>query len=248
MDAGSGREYTSPEHRRRLATSGAGAMASSPVMASAARTATAATVTAALALTAVCWVIAIRLMNGMDMGTATQLGSFAFFITVWVVMMAAMMLPGAAPAAASHAHGGRLWAVPLFAGSYMAVWALAGAVVYLLDRPHGTVAAGAVVIAAGLYELTPLKKHFRRRCRERTGSGLRFGVCCAGSSAGLMAMLAALGVMSLPWMAAVAVLVTAQKLLPPRIVLDLPLALTIAGLGILVIVAPSAVPGLMPPM
>jgi predicted metal-binding membrane protein len=163
-------------------------------------------------------------------------------------MMAAMMLPGAALAVARHAHTGRVLAVPLFAGSYLAVWALAGAAVYLLDRPHGTIAAGAVVIAAGVYELTPLKKHFRRRCRERTGSGIRFGLCCAGSSTGLMAMLVALGVMSIPWMAAVAVLVTAQKLLPPKAGLDLPLALAIAGLGILIIAAPSAVPGLMPPM
>ena len=43
---------------------------------------------------------AVWQMNGMDMGTATQLGSFGFFIAVWVAMMAAMMLPGAAPAVA----------------------------------------------------------------------------------------------------------------------------------------------------
>jgi predicted metal-binding membrane protein len=219
-----------------------------PVTASAARATAAATVTVALALTAACWVISIRLMNGMDMGTATQLGSFAFFIAAWVVMMAAMMLPGAAPAVARSARTGQLRAVPLFAGSYLAVWALAGAVVYLLDRPHGPAAAGAVVFATGLYELTPLKKHFRRRCRESTGSGVRFGLCCAGSSIGLMAMLAALGVMSIAWMAVVAVLVTAQKLLPPKTAVDLPLALAITGLGILIMVAPGAVPGLMPPM
>ena len=61
--------------------------------------ATAATaLTATLGLAAACWVIAVWQMSGMAMGVATQLGSFAFFITVWVAMMAAMMLPGAAPA------------------------------------------------------------------------------------------------------------------------------------------------------
>lgn len=212
------------------------------------RAAATATVSVTLALTAACWAIAIRLMNGMDMGAATRLGSFTFFITVWVVMMAAMMLPGAAPAVARSAHTGRLRAVPMFTGAYLAVWALAGAVVYLLDRPHGPAAAGAVVVAAGVYELTPLKKHFRQRCRESTGSGMRFGLCCAGSSIGLMAMLVALGVMSIAWMAAVAVLVTAQKLLPPKAAVDLPLALAVIGLGILIMAAPTAVPGLMPPM
>jgi len=129
--------------------------------------------------------------------------------------MAAMMLPGAAPAVARAARAGGVRAVPLFAGSYLAVWALAGAVVFAADRPHGTAAAGAVVIAAGAYEFTLLKRHFRRRCREMAGSGFGFGLCCVGSSAGLMAMLVVLGVMSAGWMAVIAVLVTAQKLLPP---------------------------------
>ncbi len=66
-----------------------------------------------------------------------------------------------------------------FAGAYMTIWALAGVPAYALDRPHGSLAAGAVVIAAGAYELTPVKRHFRRRCREDAGSGLGYGLCCA---------------------------------------------------------------------
>src|SRR5947199_19553 len=81
-----------------------------------------------------------------------------------------------------------------------------------LARPHGAPAAGVVVIAAGAYELTPIKRHFRRRCREAPASGLRFGLACAGSSIGLMAMLVALDVMSLFWMSVVAILTCAQKL------------------------------------
>ncbi|TMC98271.1 MAG: DUF2182 domain-containing protein [Chloroflexi bacterium] len=59
---------------------------------------TAAALTATLGLAAAAWGIAAWQMRGMDMGVATRLGSFASFIAVWVVMMAAMMLPGAAPA------------------------------------------------------------------------------------------------------------------------------------------------------
>jgi predicted metal-binding membrane protein len=121
-------------------------------------------------------------------------------------------------------------------------------VVYACYRPLGTSAAGAVVIAAGLYEFTPLKQQFRRRCRERVRSGFEFGLCCVGSSIALMVMLVALGVMSVTWMAVVAVVILAQKLLPANAVIDVPLALAIVGLGILIIVAPASIPGLTPPM
>ena len=210
--------------------------------------AAAAALTATLGLAAACWVVSVWQMTGMDMGVATRLGSFAFFTAVWVAMMAAMMLPGAAPAVARAARAGGLRTVPLFAGSYLAVWALAGAVVFAAYRPHGTAVAGVVTIAAGAYEFTPLKRHFRRRCRETAGSGFGFGLCCVGSSIGLMAMLVVVGVMSAGWMAVIAVLVTAQKLLPPRAALDVPLALAIVAFGVLIIVDPSSVPGLTPPM
>ncbi len=210
--------------------------------------ATAAALTGTFGLAAACWVIAVWQMNGMDMGTATQLGSFGGFIAVWVAMMAAMMLPGAAPAVLRRAHADGVRAVPLFVGSYLAVWALAGVAVFAAYRPHGTLAAGAVVIAAAVYEVAPLKRHFRRRCREATGSGFKFGLYCAGSSVGLMLMLVALGVMSITWMAVIAVPVVAQKLLPAKAAIDLPLALAIAGLGVLIVITPSLVPGLSPPM
>ena len=210
--------------------------------------ATAAALAGTLRLAAACWGMALWQMNRMDIWTATQLGSFASFMAVWVAMMAAMMLPGAAPAVLRRAQAGGVRAVPLFAGSYLAVWALAGVAVYAAYRPHGTLAAGAVVIAAAVYEVTPLKRHLRRRCREATGSGFKFGLCCAGSSLGLMAMLVALSVMSITWMAVIAVLVLAQKLLPAKTAIDLPLALAIAGLGVLIVITPSLVPGLSPPM
>jgi predicted metal-binding membrane protein len=204
--------------------------------------------TATLGLAAACWAGAIWLMDGMDMGVATRPGSLGFFAAAWVTMMAAMMLPGAARAVARHARvTGKVQAAVPFAGSYLAIWALAGIVAYALDRPHGSLAAGLVVIAAGAYELTPVKRHFRQRCSKDAGSGLELGLCCAGSSIGLMAMLVALDVMSLLWMSVVAVLACGQKLLPAKTAIDIPLALVLIGLGLLTIFAPSLVPGLTPP-
>jgi predicted metal-binding membrane protein len=219
-----------------------------PARTSAGTAAMAAALTATLGLAAASWVVAVRQMNGMDMGVATQLGSFAFFVAVWVSMMAAMMLPGAAPAVLRRAHAGGVRAVPLFVGSYLAAWTLVGFAVYALYRPHGSFAAGAVAIAAGVYELTPLKHHFRRRCHESVRSGFGYGLYCVGSSIGLMLMLVALGVMSVTWMSGIAALVLAQKLLPAKAVIDMPLALAMVGLGILIVIAPSSVPGLTPPM
>jgi predicted metal-binding membrane protein len=209
----------------------------------------AAALAATLGLAAASWAAAAWQMHGMDMGVATRLGSFAFFTVVWMLMMAAMMLPGAAPVMLRRAHAtGGVRAVPLFAGSYLAVWELVGVAVYALYRPHGPVAAGVVVIAAGVYEFTPLKRHFRRRCRDSVRSGFQFGLCCAGSSVGLMLMLVALGVMSVTWMSVIAILVLAQKLLPPKAAVDVPLALAITALGIWIVLAPSSVPGLTPPV
>jgi predicted metal-binding membrane protein len=218
-------------------------------MTSARTSATAAALAATLGLAAASWVVAVRQMNGMDMGAATELGSFAFFVALWVSMMAAMMLPGAAPAVLRRAHAsGRVRAALLFVGSYLAVWTLVGVVVYALYRPHGSFVAGAVAIAAGVYEFTRLKQHCRRRCRESVRSGFQFGRYCVGSSIGLMLMLVALGVMSITWMSVIAVLVLAQKLLPLKAAIDVPLALAIVGLGILIVLAPSSVPGLTPTM
>ncbi len=161
-------------------------------------------------------------------------------------MMAAMMLPGAAPAAVRRVRSrGRVLALPPFVGSYLAVWTVVGLGAYVLYRPHGSTAAAAVVIAAGVYELTPVKRHFRRRCLGGDRSGPGFGLCCLASSVGLMLMLLALGVMSVVWMSVIAVVVLAQKLLPARAGIDVPLALAIVGLGTWVPLPPSSAPRLI---
>ena len=204
-------------------------------------------VLATLGVAAAAWLVSIRQMSAMEMGSGVD--SLGSFVGLWVTMMAAMMLPGAAPAVVKRVHASaRLADVPLFVGPYLALWALVGVAVYGVYRPLGSLAAGAVAIVAGVYELTPLKERFRRGCREIPRSGFEFGLNCVGSSMGLMLLLVALGPMSLTWMSIIAVLVLVQKLLPPNPAIDVPLALAIIGLGILILLAPSSVSGFMPPM
>lgn len=166
-------------------------------------------------------------------GNATMSGMDPTLVMA-LLMMAAMMLPSAVLATArrDRLRGGVL-AAPLFAGSYLGTWSLAAVAIWLLYRPPGTVAAGALIISAGLYELTPLKRACRRRCRAEVRSGVRFGVYCCGSSVGLMLVLVVVDVMSVSLMIAIALVVFAQKLLPPRPALDIPLALAIVALGVL---------------
>lgn len=202
-----------------------------------------------LGLAAAGWVLMIRLMDGMDgmdLGPAAPLGTFGFFVAGWASMIAAMMLPGAVPAVVRRARDGAGAAV-LFVAAYLAVWTLVGFGVYALYRPHGPVTAGVLVIAAGLYELTPVKRHFRRRCGESGHTGIAYGLHCVGSSIGLMGVLVAVGLMSLGWMCVLTALCLAQKLLPARAAVDVPLALAVAALGVVIATAPAVVPGYHPP-
>jgi predicted metal-binding membrane protein len=211
--------------------------------------AAAAALTATIGIAAAGWIVTVQRMHGMDMGVATPLGSLSYFLSVWVPMMAAMMLPGTAPVMQKMVRvGGRLLDLPRYLGGYLAIWVICGLAVYAAYRPHGTVAAGAVTLAAGAYELTPIKRRFRQMCQGRVSSGLELGLCCVGSTIGLMLMLVALGVMSLTWMSVVAAVVLMQKLLPPRPAIDVAVAMAIIALGVTVVMAPSSVPGLVQPM
>jgi predicted metal-binding membrane protein len=200
---------------------------------------------------AVAWVIALQPTNAMGLLHGTGPGSFVSFISLWLLMVAAMMLPGAAPAVSRYAcASASVRRLLLFVGLYLAVWAVVGLALYAfpaLYRPRGSLLAGAVVLAAGVYELTPLKQHFRRRCGadNRLRSGVEFGLYCVGASIGLMLMQVALGGMNAIWLSVVGALMLAQKVLPPRAVVDVPLAVAIIGLGLLLLVAPASVPGFM---
>jgi predicted metal-binding membrane protein len=152
----------------------------------------------------------------------------------WIGMMAAMMLPSALPAIARRVRDrDGVLAAPLFAGSYAGIWALVGVAVYALYQPPDDLVADALIITGGVYELSSMKLEYRRRCRERQRSGVRFGLACLGSSAGLMLILAGAGLMSATWMVATALVVLAQKLLPPQRLIDAPLAVAVVALALI---------------
>jgi predicted metal-binding membrane protein len=212
------------------------------------------------------WAVTIDRMRGMDAGPGTDLGGIGWYLGIWVTMTAAMMLPSAAPAARQVAPLARRLPTLLFATGYLAVWTGYGLLAYGVFRAltsfnigwlawdrGGPYAAGGAIVAAGLYELTPLKRLSLRRCRSAphggnaSRSGLAHGVDCVGCSGALMAVLFVLGAMSLFWMAVVAVAIFAEKVLPRGPRLAPVLAVALIALGIWVASSPANVPGLTEP-
>jgi predicted metal-binding membrane protein len=227
---------------------------------------TAAPLAATVGLAVVAWVIAVERMRGMDAGPGTDLGGLWWNLGIWVTMTAAMMLPSAAPAARQVAGLARRLPTLLFVAGYLAVWAGYGLAAYgvyqlvtsfdlgwLAWEEAGPYVAGGVIVAAGIYELTPVKRLSLRRCRSRPHSvgalrsGLAHGLDCVGCSGGLMTVLFVLGAMSLPWMAVVGVVIFAEKVLPHGAQLAGVFALALIALGIWVAVAPGSVPALTEP-
>jgi predicted metal-binding membrane protein len=230
------------------------------------------------ALAGVGWWWAVRQMRGMDQGPWTGLGALGWFLGIWVAMMAAMMFPSVAPTVALYSHMTRQrspLAPLLFAAGYLLTWAGAGLVTFLLaalvnrisgdalawDHAGRWVAGATLVIAAG-YELSPLKSACLGKCRSplgfllgawrsgRWGSvrmGAKHGTWCVGCCWALMASLFALGVMSVFWMAFVAGLIAVEKILPWRKVATYGTAVVLLTLGALLLVAPDVIPALTPP-
>ncbi|MHB8492813.1 MAG: DUF2182 domain-containing protein [Solirubrobacteraceae bacterium] len=145
---------------------------------------------ALLTLAAAAWVASDVRMTGMDAGPGTIPGALGFFISTWIVMMAAMMLPDVMPMVLAHrdiqhqprGHGRGAYTVDtgLFLAGYMAVWAAAGLVGYGLLKAGrrldgglfawnraGRFSAAGVLVAAALYQLTPYKTACLSRCRSR---------------------------------------------------------------------------------
>jgi predicted metal-binding membrane protein len=215
----------------------------------------------------VAWIVTAERMRGMDEGPGTHLGGLGWYLGVWVTMTAAMMLPSAMPAALDVARASRGLAAVFFAAGYLAVWTAFGLAAYAVYRlatafdtawlawdQAGPYVVGGAIVAAGLYELTPLKERLLSRCRrmDRAGrgalrAGLRNGVECVGCCFGLMAVLFAVGVMSIFWMAVVAGVIFAQKVLPSGMRLPRAVGAALIAFGILVAVAPSSVPWLTEP-
>jgi predicted metal-binding membrane protein len=229
-------------------------------------------------LAAVAWWSTVDRMRGMDAGPGTDLGTLGWFLGVWTVMMAAMMLPSVSPTVALYSQmtKGRSPLRPLvFTSGYLLVWAGAGVLAFGLADAGGRVTgdvlswdragrwlAGGILVLAAVYELTPLKNVCLGKCRSPLGfllgswrdgmrgalsMGTRHGAWCLGCCWALMASLFALGVMSIAWMAFVAALIAAEKTLPWGRAVTYGTAAILLALGVLLLVAPDAIPGLTIP-
>ena len=189
-------------------------------------------------------------MHSMLMVQPWTGGEFSLRLAMWTVMMVAMMVPSAAPMTLVYSAVARKAAAqqsPLpptfvFVAGYATIWGIfavlatlaqwgldAAAVLSPTMASNSTVFGAAVLVAAGVYQLTPLKHACLRHCRApahflsrywRTGTvgafrmGLRLGAYCLGCCWIVMALLFVGGVMNLLWIAAIAVFVLLEKTLP----------------------------------
>jgi predicted metal-binding membrane protein len=234
---------------------------------------------------AVAWVLTRERMLGMDAGPGTDPGGLGFYVVSWVVMMAAMMFPSITPMVLTFAfiqrrrrERGALESVVsrwIFVAGYLVTWTVFGLAAYglfvgirSLSIPElswhrgGRYLAGAVLLAAAAYQLTPTKDACLRRCRgtldflttqwrEGAAGALRMGIVhggwCVGCCWALMGSLFALGLMSVTWMIVIAALIAAEKLLPSKALANRSVATVLLILGLGVALFPNDVPALTLP-
>jgi predicted metal-binding membrane protein len=255
--------------------------------------ATVITAAAVVGLGALAWVAVIAdasmaSMSGMEMssngmdgmeaaspGAVLPVPSAAAFLVSWGIMMAAMMLPSAAPMVALygavHRHADRTGqsGVPtlLFGLVYLIAWLLFGIPVYaaqlMVDRfaASSPMVAGllpyalaVVLIAAGVYQFSPLKTACLRACQSPLGFlmarwragyagtlrlGLAHAIYCIGCCWALMVVLVAAGAMGLHWVLLIAALVAAEKLVPGGIWIARTAGALLVVLGVLVAANPG---------
>lgn len=223
-------------------------------------------------------------MGGMISGPGAELGQLGWFVGTWALMMAAMMLPSVAPMALTfarvtgeRANKGQAAFVPtwIFILGYFAAWTAFGLAAYLIDHVirslniawlawdrEGPKVAGIAIGAAGLYQLTPIKRACLTHCRSpleffleswREGPegalymGIYHGLYCVACCWGLMLVLFAVGVMSLFWMTLIAVLIFAEKVFRSGRRLAPVFGIMLIALGLWIAIAPARVPGLHSP-
>ncbi|MCQ8870908.1 DUF2182 domain-containing protein [Mesorhizobium sp. LMG17149] len=219
-------------------------------------------------------------MAGMDMGAAMApgfrpwaLGDFAFTFTMWAVMMVGMMTPSVAPMLLLYAGVGRkaradgrpIASTGWFFAGYLAVWVvfslLATGAQWLLARlalldpsmaTGSAILGGLVLIAAGLYQWTPMKGVCLRQCQApiaflagRGGFrsaplgalrlGMDHGAYCLGCCWALMALLFVGGVMNVLWIAGIAILVLLEKTVPTGQLIPRVSGALIAAIGIWIV-------------
>jgi len=219
-------------------------------------------------------------MGGMPMGEAARPDPgvrLVAYLGMWTAMMAAMMLPAAAPmilvfgalSRTRRERGDAFVPTWVFVAGYLAVWVGFGAVAWAMGdlgeaiaraypqvRDLGPRVAATAMIAAGLYQLTPLKRHCLAHCRSplsflahhwRPGlggawrMGLDHGVYCVGCCWALFALLVLVGLASVPWMGLITLIVCAEKLLPHGRPVTLSVAGLLVALGLLTLFRPDLV-------
>jgi len=233
---------------------------------------------AVAALAAAAWAVTVGLARSMGNGPGTMGLALLPFTGLWVVMMAAMMLPSVAPVAVLWTRlisGGpagpvRAARMGMFLSGYLLAWAafgvaafaaLAGAGRLLAASPTAAKWLGVgIFLVAGVYQLTPWKDWCLRRCRSPIGAlmyylgfkgrsrdvrvGLHHGTTCAGCCWGLMIVLVAVGVMNVAVMAALAVVIFAEKLWRYGKPFGLAVGVVLVAVGVLAIWFPWLLPGL----
>jgi predicted metal-binding membrane protein len=207
----------------------------------------------------------------MDSMPSMPTMSFAAFLVAWVAMMAAMMLPAALPVVRVYARAaavGNAAPVAVFVAGYLALWSAVGIPAFFAwNRLSGPLAhgdgwvgrlAGAVALATGVYQLTPLKSVCLQHCRSPLSfflhhgkhldrpvgafvAGGRHGLFCLGCCWMLMALLIAFGTMQLAWMVALAVLILLEKTAPFGEWLSRGAAVVFSILGVVLLVNPMLV-------
>jgi predicted metal-binding membrane protein len=234
-----------------------------------------------LAVAALAWAVLVWQHSDvtMDMTGSVTLGPrVPLFLVIWVVMMVAMMLPTAAPMiltfhkvqAGNRTLGDAFVTTWVFVAAYLLVWACAGMFAYAGMLAAETAAArlalspattaqigGAIIMVAGIYQLTPLKDVCLSKCRTpidfivtswREGAtsafemGLLHGAYCLGCCWLLFVMLFPLGFMNVGAMAAVTLLIFAEKTLPWPRVAPYTAAVALVLYGALVITSPQLLP------
>ena len=243
-------------------------------MATATRRPTDVTVTMSLVLiAAAAWWTTTRLATQTTTMSAAMM--LAPYLLGWVAMTAAMMLPAVTPVVRLYARAAALHRVAptaVFTTGYLLVWCATGIPAWLLWRAmaiplmDGQVgayrASGAVLLAAGVYQLTPLKRACLRHCRSpmavflRTGSNLatvpgalRAGATharyCLGCCIGLMVVLVAAGSMQLWWAVVIAAVIFLERNVPAGEHLASAAAAALCVLGLVVLVHPGAISSLI---
>src|SRR6266852_2596361 len=217
------------------------------------------------------------MMKSMGMGLTMGMGA-TLFLAIWVVMMIAMMFPATATMNLAFArvqrerHSGRRPSVStwIFVGAYLLIWTLFGVLAYLGALATSGLAqqvpwimmnaariGGGILVLAGLYQLTPLKRVCLAKCRTpqdfilhswREGypgsfrMGLEHGIYCLGGNWLLFVLLFPLGMMNIAALVLLTALIFAEKRFPlgARIAQCASLALILYDA--LVIVVPAALP------